>query len=101
MGNLNLSFDEAHIGEIGRRLSERIIDHPGRDDKPHLDKHAEKTGHKNVNIDHFKIRSNSYKSSKFKRKLAEALHIKHERPTLNGEEQSGFLKLFNQRSTDM
>ena len=95
MGNLNLSFDEAHIGEIGRRLSERIIDHPGRDDKPHLDKHAEKTGHKNVNIDYFKILLNGYKSSEFKRKLTEALHIKHERPTLNGEEQSGLLKLFN------
>ena len=69
MGNLNLSFDEAHIGEIGRRLSERIIDHPGRDDKPHLDKHAEKTGHKNVNIDHLKFGRIAIKAANLKENL--------------------------------
>ena len=39
-----------------------------------------------MNIDHFEILSNGYKNHKFKKKkkkLAEALHIKHERPTLN------------------
>ena len=34
-------------------------------------------------------------SNKFKRKLAEALHTKHERPTLNVQEESMSLKLFN------
>ena len=57
--------------------------------------HAKKIGHENVNIDHFEILSNGYKSNKFKRKLAEALHIKHERPTMNVQEQSVPLKLFN------
>ena len=50
--------------------------------------HAEKTGHENVNIDHFEILWNGYKNNKFKRKLAEALLIKHEGPTLNVQEHS-------------
>ena len=91
----DLNCDETYIGEIGGRFSERIIDHSCRDDKLHLYAHAEKTGHENVNIDHFEILSNGYKNNKFKRKLAEALHIKHERPTLNVQEQSMPLKLFN------
>ena len=60
----------------------------------HLYEHAEKTGYENVNIDHLEILSNGYKNDKFKRKLAEALHIKHERPTLSVPEQSVPLKLF-------
>ena len=89
-----------HIGEIGRRFSECIIDHSGCGDKSHLHEHAEKTGHGNVNIDHFEILLNGYKNNKFKRKLAEALHIKHETPALNAQQQSVPLKLFNCRSTE-
>ena len=91
----SLNCDETYTGEITRRFSERIIDHSGRYDKLHLYAHAEKTGHENVNIDHFKVLSNGYKNNKFKRKLAEALHIKHERPCLNVQKQSVPLKLFN------
>ena len=69
-----------------RRFSERIIDHSGCDDKSHLYEHAEKTGHENVIINHFEILWNGYKNNKFKRKLAEVLHIKDERPTLNVQE---------------
>ena len=76
-----------------------MIDHSGRDDKLHLYEHAEKTGHGNVNIHYFEILSNGYRNNKFKRKLAEPLHIKHERPTLNVQEQSVPLKLFNRQST--
>ena len=49
----------------------------------HLYEHAEKTGHENVNIEYFEILSNGYKNNKFERKIAEALNMKHERPTLN------------------
>ena len=76
-----------------------MIDHSGRDDKLHLYEYAEKTGHGNVNIHYFEILSNGYRNNKFKRKLAEPLHIKHERPTLNVQEQSVPLKLFNRQST--
>ena len=44
---------------------------------------------------HFEILSNGYKNNQFKRKLAEALHVKYERPTLKVQEQSVPLKLFN------
>ena len=91
----DLNCDETYIGEIGRRFSERIMDLCGRDDKLHLYVHAEKTGHENVNIDHFEILPNGYKNNRFKRKLAEALHVKHERPTLNIQAQSVPLKLFS------
>ena len=57
---LDLNCDETYIGEVGRRFSERIIDNSGRDDKSHLYEHEEKTGHENVNIDHFEILSNGY-----------------------------------------
>ena len=83
------------MGERLRKFSGCVIGHSGRDVKSQLYKHAEKTGHENVNIDYFEILSNGYKNNKFKRKLAEALHIKHERPTLNVQEQSVPLKLFN------
>ena len=96
----DLNCDEIYIVEVGRRFSERIFDHSGRDDKSNLFEHAEKTGYENINIDHFKILSNGFKNNKFKRKLADELHIKHERPTLNVQEQSVTLKLFNRRSTE-
>ena len=91
----DLNCDKTYVGEIGQRFSEHIIDHSGRDDKSHLYEHAQKTGQENVNLDHFEILLNAYKNNKFKRKLAKALHIKHERPTLNIQEQSVPLKLFN------
>ena len=91
----DLNCDVTYVGKIGRRFSEHVIDHCGRDDKSHLCEHEEKTGNENVNMDHFEILSNGYKNNKFKRKLAETLHIKHERPTLNVQEQSVPLKLFN------
>ena len=91
----DFSCNETYIGEIGRRFLERIKDHSGRDDKSHLYEYAEKTGHENVTIYHFEILSNGYKNNKFKRRLAEALHITDERLTLNVEEQSVPLKLFN------
>ena len=91
----DLNGDETYIGDIRRRFSERVIDRFGRDDKSHLYEHAEKTAHENVNIDHFEILSNGFKNNTLKRRIAEALHIKHEIPTLNGEKQLVPLKLFN------
>ena len=70
-------------------------------DKSRLHEHAEKSGHKNVNIHHSEILSNGYKNNKFKRKLAEEpLHIKHKRPTLKVQEQSMSSKLLKWRSAE-
>ena len=60
----------AHIGEVRKRFAESIIDHSGRDDKLHLYKYAEKTGHESVNKDHFEKLSKDYENNKFKEKLA-------------------------------
>ena len=37
-----------YIGEVSRRVSERIIDHNGRDRKSHLFRHSVEHNHKNV-----------------------------------------------------
>ena len=71
-----------YIREVERGFPEGILDHSGCDDKSHLCEHAENAVHENVNIDHFKVLLNGYKSNEF------TLHIKHERSTLNVQEKS-------------
>ena len=83
-----------YIGETGRRLEERIIDHNTRDQTSHLLKHSREEGHQHVWIPDFKILGSNY-SSKFKRKISEALFIKTLKPSLNIQERSYKLKLFN------
>ena len=46
-----------------------------------------------VTLDDFKIIGKSYKRSKFRRKLAESLHIKEKRCSLNTQETSVPLKI--------
>ena len=70
-------------------------DHSGKDSKSNLFKHAMETNHKTVTLDDFKIIGKGYKRSKFRRKLAESLHIKEKRSSLNTHDPSVLLKLFN------
>ena len=70
-------------------------DHSGNDSKSHLFKHPMETNHKMVTLDDFKIIGIGYKRSKFRRKLPESLHIKEKRSSLNTQEASVPLKLFN------
>ena len=51
--------------------------------------------HKTVTLDDFKIIAKGYKGSKFRRKLAEALHIKENHSSLNTQEPFVLLKLSN------
>ena len=44
-----------YIGESGRRISERIKDHNGRDLKTHILRHSVESGHANVSYEDFKI----------------------------------------------
>ena len=53
------------------------------------------TNHKTVTLDDFKIIRKGYKRSKFRRKLAESLHIKEKHSSLNTHEASVPLNLFN------
>ena len=64
------------MGETGRCFIERVKNHNGKDSNSHLFKHVMETNHKTVTLDDFKIIGKGYKISKFRRKLAESLHIK-------------------------
>ena len=86
---------ENYIGESGRRISERIIDHNGRDQKSHIFKHSSEKCHQHFYIDGFKIIGNGFKNNFFKREVSEALLIKQIKPSLNVHEKSIELKLFN------
>ena len=70
-------------------------DHSGKESKSHLFKHAMEKSHKTVTLDDFKIIGKSYKRSKFRSKLAESLNIKEKGSSLNIQEASVPLKLFN------
>ena len=86
---------EDYIGEIGRRLHERICDHSGKDSKSHMLKHSLENNHKQVSFEDFHILRNGYTNSKIKRKISEALFIKELRPSLNTQETSVPLLLYN------
>ena len=59
-----------YIGETGRRISERIIDHTGRDLKSYVYKHCIETGHRSPDINDLKIIGNNFWKNVFKRKIA-------------------------------
>ena len=57
--------NENYIGETGRRISERIIDHAGRDSKSYVYKHCIETGHRSIDINDFKIKGSSFRKDVF------------------------------------
>ena len=91
----NEAFRENCIGESGRRISERIKDHNGRDLKSHILRHSVESGHANVSYEDFKIIAKNFNNNSWKRKIAESLLIKEKRLTLNIHDKSVPLKLFN------
>ena len=87
---------ENYIGESGRRISERIIDHNSRDQKSHIFRHSSGKCRQHFHTNSFKIIGNGFKNNSFKRKVSKALLIKQIKPSLNVQEKSIELKLFNQ-----
>ena len=87
--------NENYIGETGRRISERIIDRAGRDSNSYVYNYCIKAGHGFPDINDFKIIGSNFRKNVFKRKISEALLIKHLKPTLNKQEKSIELKVFN------
>ena len=87
--------DKNYLGKTGRRIIERSADHCGKDKQLHLLRHALNNNHKTVDLKDFKIIDSSYHNNRFKRKISEALYIKQYKPSLNTQEQSVQLKLFN------
>ena len=86
---------ENYVGEIERRSQERVDEHGGKDNKSHVLKHTCESGHKAVSINDFKVLKKGFKNHKMKRKISEALLIKKIKPTLNKQENSFPLILFN------
>ena len=87
--------EDNYIGEIARRIHERIKDHNGRDHKSHILKHSIEKHQDNVDQKNFKIIVKNLKNNKWKRKISESLWIKDLRPTLNAQHKSVPLELFN------
>ena len=90
-----MSRKDNYLGESAGRISEGIIDHGSRDQKSHLFRHGVVNEYRNASYDDFKIIGSGFRNNTFKRKVAEALLIKELRPTLNIQEKSFELKLFN------
>ena len=86
---------ESYIGETGRRFYERICDHIGKDKNSHVLKHSMDYGHTPPSFEDFKVINKGFGGNTYKRKLSEALLIKQLKPTLNVQEKSIPLKLFN------
>ena len=84
-----------YIRESARPIIERVKDHGGRDTKSHVSEHSSEKQHVEVTQEDFKIIGTHFKNNRLKRKIAEALLIKQERPYFNVQHQSVELKLLN------
>ena len=85
---------ETYVGETARRFIERIKDHQGRDHNSHFVKHSIEKSHEIADIKDFEILSKTHRYN-YSRKITEALLIKKIKPSLNTQEKSIPLKLFN------
>ena len=86
---------DSNIGETARRLSERVTNHAGRDTKSQIVRHCLNSNHGTFNIENFKILNKGYNNNTYKRKISEALFVKQYRPSLNVQDNSVPLQLFN------
>ena len=48
------------VGETGRKISERVLEHIGKDTNNHLYKHSMQTGHQTLEISEYQIIGNGY-----------------------------------------
>ena len=84
---------ENYVGETGRRLTERVKEH-SKDTNSHLLRHSLATGHKPVTLEDFKILGKGYRNY-YRRKVSEAILIQKNKPTLNKQDMSVPINLFN------
>ena len=80
---------DIYIGESARQISKRIII------TVEIEFAHFQPCHKHFLINNFKIIGNGFNNNFFKRKVSEALLIKQIKPSLNVQEKSVELKLFN------
>ena len=84
-----------YTGKSARDIIERVKDHGGRDTKSHVLQNNSEKVHVEVTLEDFRIIGRHFKNNRLKRKFAEALLMKQERPSLNVQDQSVELKLLN------
>ena len=84
-----------YFGENAHRTNERIIDHNGRYQNSHLFKHSCCKNDPNTSKTDFKIISSGFKNNYYRQNIAGALLIKQIKASLNVQEKSYELKLFN------
>ena len=68
--------NDHYLAETGHRISERVLDHAGRDPNSHLFKHSVEFGHPVLDKNNYKIIEKGYRNNVRKRKIAEVLLIK-------------------------
>ena len=74
---------------------EDFRNHSGKDSKSHMLKHPLENNRKSASFEDFCVLQNGYTNSKFKRKISEALFIKELLLSLNTQETSVSLVLYN------
>ena len=57
---------DSYIGETARSVSERVMDHAGRDTKSHIVRHGLNSNNETVNIENFKILNMGYNNNTYK-----------------------------------
>ena len=86
---------EKYLRETARRINERVLEHPGKDEKSHMLRHTFQSGHPSVLLNEFKILRKGFNNNRVNRKISEALLIKQYRPNLSTQENSVSLELYN------
>ena len=89
----NKKCQHSYIGETSRRRVLRTEEHGGKDKQSWIFKHSSTTKHPKAKDDNFEILATNYPDRR-KRKLAEAMFIRDQRPSLNVQKESYKLALF-------
>ena len=90
----NPNCKDDYIGETDRRVIERVIYHNKQDKKFHMLKQLCDNLHTHVWEDDFKLLRNNYQSN-IKRKISESFFIRQLKPSLNKQDKSIPLDLYN------
>ena len=89
-----IDCNEPYISETERRFDERILNQNKWDKKSQIYIHSSENSHPHVGLDNFQIVGRYY-GNRIKRKICEALLINELKPSLNKQNKSFPLKLFN------
>ena len=89
----NKKCSHSYIGETARRIILRAEDHTGKDKNSHIFQHSNSTKHPRAKETNFEVLAINYPNRR-KRKLAEAMFIRDEKPSLNVQKDSYKLALF-------